>query len=371
MATQSYEMAPQTSAIAVFALSVASTVSLQASPSTAAVATFELSGATASFQALPVTAAVAAFALTGATSSFDARPITSAVAAFSLTGATSSFAARPITVAEASFTLSGATKTFSARPVTAAEASFNLTGAQDEHGMSVCDLVDEMLGMCGITCRKQAPGFIIERVIRDINTSLQLVWNNAEGRNYWTNSTLTITLTDGQASSDLPDNVQNVVGPCRLQTTKRQLTPIGTLSELENFADLYLDGGTAAQPLGFHIERLAQAETDPAKCVLHVAPAVSGASIAFLLEVVTEAPRFVVGDLQSCPLVPIPHSYVESLLLPIARYELTTCYLFRKPELKDAIDTNYKRAMVSLGLADPLPGNAGDNVKKREEGKTR
>lgn len=89
--------------------------------------------------------------------------------------------------------------------------------------------------------------------------------------------------------------------------------------------------------------------------------------MSFLLDVVKEAPRFYPSDLLTCPIIPIPHRYVETLLLPVAKYLASSYYLFRQPENKATIDREYQRAAVSLGLADPLPGNAGDNRNKREE----
>lgn len=226
--------------------------------------------------------------------------------------------------------------------------------------MSFCDVLDEVLGMWGIFHRCSAPNFAKDAAINIINASMQLVWNNADGRNYWTNQTLTLTFAADADSQDLPNDVQNVTGPCRLESTRRPLAPIGTIGELETFSDLYLDGDSATEPVAYHIERLNQTGNDPAKTVLHVTPAPS-ASTAFLLEVVKEAPRYTTGDLVACPVIPIPHSYVESLLLPIARYQASSFYLFRKADQKETIDREYQQARISLGLADPLPGKAGDN----------
>ena len=259
------------------------------------------------------------------------------------------------------------TRDISARFESRMEAYLDLTGASDLLGMSVCQVVDEILSMWGMFCRKSAPDFARDRALNDLNAAMQMVWNNAEGRDYWANETLTLTLADGESSIDLADDIQNVIGPCRRADNRRPLVPIGTIGELETFSDLYLDGETTNEPLAYHVERMTQSGVDPAKCVLHVTPAVVGASFSFLLNVVKEAPRFRSDDLITCPVIPIPHRYVETLLLPIAKYLASSYYLFRQQELKPTIDREYQRASISLGLADPLPGNAGDNRNKREE----
>ena len=248
------------------------------------------------------------------------------------------------------------------------KASIDITGASDLLGMSACDVVEEILAMWGILCLKTAPDYARDRAINDLNSALQTVWNQAENRDYWSKETLTLTLATAVASQDLANDVQNVTGNCRLSTSKRTLIPIGSLGELETFTDLYLEGDTVSEPIGYHIERKAQAANDPVKCVFHVAPAPT-VETAFLIEVVKEAPRFSPVDLVACTLLPIPHRYVETLLLPIARYRATSYYLFDSAANKSVIEAEYSEARVALGMADPLPGDAGDNNRDKKEGR--
>lgn len=357
----SYDAAPQSAVSASLMLVASTALALAASPVSGMVASVGLSGSTASLQAGAASYLSASATLSGATAKLYASPASGMTATASINGATAALSAFPVVSVNAGCVLSGATAQLRATPAMGVSATADLTGGSDGHGMSVCDVVDEVLGMWGIFSRCSAPSFALDRAINDINTALQTVWNHADERNYWSSSTLTLTLADGASSQDLPDDIQNVVGPCRLSTTRRPLAPIGTIGELERFSDLYLDGDTASEPIAYHIERMNQAGGDPARTVFHVTPAVSGTATAFLLEVVKEAPRFNLGDLTACPLIPIPHRYVESLLLPIARYQASSFYLFRKGDQKETIDREYQQARLALGLADPLPGKAGDN----------
>ena len=278
-----------------------------------------------------------------------------------LSGKWMGMAARPISFVTSSARMGGKANSLSARPFSSVKTSASVTGGGDSHGMSLCDVLEEVLAMWGILNKCSAPDFAIERAINDINAAMQTVWNHADERSYWSNNTLTLTLNVGESSKDLPNNIQNVVGPCRRQDNRQPLAPIGTIGELETFVDIYLDGETPSVPLAYHIERMAQTGADPARCVFHVTPAVAGSTASFLLEVVLEAPRYTVADLRTCPVVPIPHRYVESLLLPIARYQASSFFLFRKADQKETIDREYAQARVALGLADPLAGKAGDN----------
>lgn len=236
-------------------------------------------------------------------------------------------------------------------------AGADLTGASDLRGRTLCELIKESLSLWGFLCAKNAPQYALDRAITDVNTAMQLVWNNAEGKDYWSNETMTLTIANGQSVSVLPDSIQNVTGPLRRADNKRPLTPLRSIGELESFADLYLNGETADQPLAYHIARMKQTAEDPVKCVLNVVPAVSGASVSFLLEVIKECPRYTFGDLLKCPLIPIPHQYAETLLIPIIRYNASSYFLFSSSEAsqKETIDREYKQAMISIGLADPNP----------------
>jgi hypothetical protein len=241
------------------------------------------------------------------------------------------------------------------------DATVTLSGVSDRRGRTVCELVKESLSMWGFLCSKNAPRYALDRAITDLNTSMQMVWNNAEGHDYWSNEALTIQLNDGEDEYTLPDTVQNVVGPCRRADNNRPLTPLKSIGELEMFVDLYLNGETASEPLAYHVDRYKQSADDPAKCVFRVVPAVFGATVSFTLEVVKECPRYTVDDLTSCPLVPIPHQYAETLLIPIIRYHASSYYLFAAADQaqKETIDREYVQARIALGLADPNPVKEG------------
>jgi len=358
------------SAVSVEAVLSGSAVECRATPSSEAQASAVLAGSLDKLYGNPTSSMDALCSLYGSTASMSGTPSSAFVANSSLSGSTAAIYASPASQVVIAPWLSGATFSINAKPVALVSGSANLTGASDTHGMSVCDVVKEILALWDIYDAKSAPTFTIERAVNDLNASLQMVWNHADDRNYWSNDTLTIAISDGEDTFDLPDDIQNVVGPCRLASNLRPLVPLGTLGELETFADLYLDGETSADPLAYHINRMSQAGSDPAKCVFCVTPSVTGATMSFLLEVVREAPRFTVNDMIACPVVPIPHRYVESLLLPVARYHASSFSLFSAKELKESIDRDYLQARVALGLSDPLPGKAGDNIDRRDEKKS-
>lgn len=292
--------------------------------------------------------------------SFQATP--------ALTGRAAAVAAAFSTSFTASPSLTGRNNRVAAQFATAFRAVPSLTGASDTHGMSVCDVLGDIISLWGVHCRKNAPSFVIARALADINAAVQTVWNQADERSYWSASTVSITLKHGTDTAvdawtlettsvnsvTLSDDIQNVVGPCRIASTKRPLVPLDTIGELESFADFYLDGETATEPLAYHIDRSNQAGEEPVKCVFRCTPDAT-AEITLHLDVVMQPPRYTTDDLLSCPLFQIPHQYVETLLLPIARYRASSFEMFVAKDQKESIDRDYLMAMNALGLADPLP----------------
>ena len=223
--------------------------------------------------------------------------------------------------------------------------------------LGVCDVTREILMMWGIESPCKAPDYARRRALNDLNNALQVVWNQARDRDYWTRATETITLASGISSQVLDDDIQNVIGPARVESTLQPLSPIGTRGELDQFADLFLDSADASGPVAYFIERTNQTGNDPARCTFHVTPAPTE-STDFLLDLVREAPRFQDTDIDSCPRIPIPHRYIESLLLPVARYYAMSCHLFVFPERKEQIEAEYAAAMGLMDNANPLPATA-------------
>lgn len=305
--------------------------------------------------------------LTGANRKLSAQFGTSFAAAPALTGRGRSVQAGFQTAFYCQPKLVGRGRKISAQLASVFNAKPSLTGASDTHGFSVASIISDALALWGIFCRNTAPKFAIDRAITDLNSAMQTVWNQANDRSYWTSETLTIALTSGETTKTLDTDVQNVIGPCRHASDFHPLIPVGTENELETFSALYLDGETADEPVAYHIARSKQSGSDPAKCVFTVTPAAPVAGVSYLLDVVKEAPRYTSDDIAAGTIVPIPHAYVESLLLPIVRYHASTFELFYAKEKKESIDREYLEARKALNLADPLPGKAGDNLPKRKE----
>lgn len=256
-------------------------------------------------------------------------------------------------------------------PVIPVEAAANACLDPGRSALGACDVIREILVLWGMDDLSITPGHAKRRALHDLNAALQEIWNQAKDRNYWTRSTLDVAFAEGASTYDLSDLVQNVIGPART-SAGRPLVPLGSRGELDNCDDLYMDDRDAERypvstPSFFYVERLNQTGKDPAKCILHIWPAAPAGGTSVKLDVVLEAPRFTWSDVEVCNVVPIPHRYVESLLLPIVRYKAKSHYLFVATEQIPAIDEAYAMAKAQLESADPLPGKSGDNTNLKED----
>lgn len=229
--------------------------------------------------------------------------------------------------------------------------------------LGVCDLMDEILWLWGLTNYCSVDKHIKERAINDINASLQVLWSKARDVDYWSRTTLNVNFTTAQKTAILPDNVQNIVGHVRL-INGQPLAPLQTRGELDSYPMYYLGTSTREMlndtPQAYYSERLNQSGEDPVRINLHVIPQ-PHEDMEVLVDVVTESPRYRCNDVLECTSVPIPHKYVESILLPIVRYRAMSFYLFIKPERTDMIIAEYQEALIQLGVNDPIQGKEEAN----------
>lgn len=225
-------------------------------------------------------------------------------------------------------------------------------------GIGVCHVVDDLFRMWGIEKPCATTLSVRERAITDLNAAMQTIWSFSKNVDFWTRTTELVTVPAGIGSILLSNDIQNVLSPCRTEADNRPLAPLHSIDELENFSIYYLGGLTHAQatgtPTSFYVERDNQTGNDPARCTLHLAPT-PVVDTTVKLDVIKECPRFSWKDYENCSRIPIPHQYIESILLPITRYRSSNYRLFYDKEGKSAIFEEYQMALGQLGANDPIP----------------
>ena len=226
-------------------------------------------------------------------------------------------------------------------------------------GLSFNDLVNEVMWLWGISAPCHTGDHIKQRAVNDINYALQLLWSQAPDRDYFSRSTLSIDFLAGETTKVLDDSVQNIVGPARIDDPFTPLAPLQSRGEYDNYATYYLgnDANTSTVegvPQAYYIERLSQHELDATKITLHIIPTPE-IDTSILVDVVTEAPRYKWDDFNQCSKVPIPHRYIESILIPVVLERASGFYLFIKEGRRQKIRDDYQMALAQLGMNDPSP----------------
>lgn len=232
-------------------------------------------------------------------------------------------------------------------------------------GLTVCDVIRDILLCWGIEQPCNAPKMAKIAALNVLNNGMQVLWNQAKDRNYWTQSTLSISFTSGTNSAVMDQTIQNVIGPARLSTGE-PLVSLSNVSESESFSSSFLEDSAPTRPVGYFIERNNQSGADPVKCTMILSPTPT-ADVTVRVDVVKESPRYTILDFDSCPLCPIPHKYVESILMPVCRYLSMHSHLYTNRESEKTIERAYIKARRHLDVADPLPGQSGENIGYRKE----
>lgn len=299
-------------------------------------------------------------------------------ASLNLTNQNNNLIAQANVGSEASLSLSS-DKTIGASISTYTNASLNLGGdiqltpkpititatatasfGRDHTG--VCDVLREVFLLWGIENPCLALEWTRGRALADLNAAMQILWSQSAEVNYWTRSTLTLDFDTNQESKVLQNNIQNIVGPVRIN--RCALAPLQSRGELENYSTYYLgeysNDDSDVAPQAYYAERTNQGGIEPCRVTLHLAPKPKNIT-TLEVDVVLECPRFTWKDFQKCTAIPIPHQYVESILMPIIRHRASSFHLFIKPERMELINNERAQAFAQLGLNDPLAGKEEAN----------
>ena len=237
-----------------------------------------------------------------------------------------------------------------------AYVSENAFLTQPSQGLTVTDIINDLLLLWGIAIPSTAPAYQINRAIHDMNGALQMIWATAKDANYFSRQTLTLAFTGGEASQSLPENVLTILGPCRYQSTGQPLLTIPTRSQFDAYGPIYGQSLTypvaTGAPFAFWVEKLNISAPDNVTNIIHLVPTPSS-STTILLDVSIDAPRYVWQDYITATPVQFPHMYCDTVLIPFCRYRAMTSYLLPNPDIRPALVEDWQTAMKIIGAVDP------------------
>jgi len=232
--------------------------------------------------------------------------------------------------------------------------------------MNLLELRNNVLRVLWIECPSLAPAYIFEDVTTAINSAYQLIWTSPHS--YFRQNELTATVPTG-GSVDLPDSIQEVQTPLWIPSdNSRELHRITDQSEFNQFyqrfhgktqAEAKADGVSEASY--YFIKTRNQVGEDNAKVTLMVTPPpLADLDITYLAT--TEAPSYSVSQITNLTTetVGMPHKYVESTLLPMARFFATRSHFFFEKDKLSMINGDAKRAAAFIGVANPDAGTKNE-----------
>jgi hypothetical protein len=244
---------------------------------------------------------------------------------------------------------------FSSR-ATATDNFFFTLSAPVPQGLTVTDVINDILLLWGITPAAYPAKTFLARAVHDMNAALQMVWSLAKDANYFSRQTLTLAFTTGQSSQTLPENVLTILGPARYTSNGQPLSPISSRAQYDAFGPIFLGNFTYSVPNGapaaFWVEKLNTSQPDNVTNILHIVPAPS-AGTSFNLDVSVDAPRYVWNDYVKATPIQFPHRYADSVLLPFCRYKAMTSFLLTEPDLRPSLVADYQTALKIIGAVDP------------------
>lgn len=217
--------------------------------------------------------------------------------------------------------------------------------------MTLTAIRNDLLRKVWIEYPDLAEDYLIDDAVTAVNQALQLIWlsvlsDETKKRN------LTLNITPGIYRYDLPSNVQRIVGTARFGSAPLGEAP--TQGDIENYCARYLGAleEAPATPEAYFLETLNVDGDDSTGAWLWVAPTPI-ASGSITMKAVLDAPRYTSAQLATTAVPDVPHGYVESLLLPIARYYMTLCHWFTAEEKRASFKEGAESALGQFGVTPP------------------
>lgn len=244
--------------------------------------------------------------------------------------------------------------------------------------MDLRKVADDVAKVWGYLDFENVPPFGQERIRLDINAAIQLMADC--GEDFYGRENIVLDLTSGSGSYELPLNIQSVLEPVTLSdgSPVRKLTSFGQVLQYNAIFRGAVSGSLAAgKPEAYFVHSLKSGDDDDnVRTVIQFLPAPSAGQLGNkpVIPVIREPTIYTTHQLTAgTSSLPIPHKYVESIFLPIARWNATTCFLFTDKDKVEKYKADYDRALEQLGISDPRqrprhPESNSETVKPKGGG---
>lgn len=204
------------------------------------------------------------------------------------------------------------------------------------------------------------PAYIHEDAAMAFNGAYQLLWASPK-TGYFTEESATVSIVDGTSAYALPASTLKLIGPTRLRGY--DLIEVEQYANFQRPALIGLSLDATGTPRIFHLdcERADSSLADFVSVTLRLKPT-PDFSDTLTYTASTHPPSFSACDLEvDTGSMPAPQEYFESVILPIARRNMSRSHWFRNKEAVPGIDADYQSALSLLGLLNPSANAKGDS----------
>lgn len=237
------------------------------------------------------------------------------------------------------------------------DASLQATPSVDGQGLLVRDMafsvLSMLLGSCG--CETCVDPCLATSFMNQVNAALQMIYGQSARLGYFNRDTITLSFDADAESKALPQSVQQLHGPVRLNDPKINLRKIDDRAVFHQFVDTYYPADAIpTTPRAYYLHASTTNGGDNLDLTLYVAPTPSD-TCDVLVDVLMQAPRYDWSDVTLGTPLSLPNQYAEGLLLPLVREWATTHEYYRDAALVPQIKEMANAARELLGLINPKP----------------
>lgn len=215
---------------------------------------------------------------------------------------------------------------------------------------------NDLLRKLGFTQPATTPTDAFDDVASAVNWAFQRMWSAPNGK-FFRQKERSFNTVSGQSGYSLGADVLELISPVR--ASDRDLIPITHKGDVRRFAQRYLasDATKITKARGFYLDRLAGSDpSDPIELTILLAPTPTQVE-QIDYEVGTVPPYYRACDLnEDTDEFPIPHNFIESLMLPLARWHILQSNYTRGRASQGDLEfyrDGYQTALGQLGLNDP------------------
>lgn len=235
--------------------------------------------------------------------------------------------------------------------------------------LQIVQVRNDLLSKLGIDVPADASAQALQDVVVAINGAMQML--QTAGQDYFTREEIEIGIYAGTSIYPIARSVQAVLGPVRLDNEK-PLRGLESQGQYDQFARMYLGateyGPSDGDPQAYWVKYLREGSAgDVCDISIYLAPRPTDAH-TLTIEVVNDAPEYVVADLDDTTELPIAQDYTESIFLPIARMLVTRSALFSRPDLLPQLTADAQVAMQRLGVSGGFPNEEQPYPPRKTEG---